>query len=112
MKRLLCTILTLCVLFGCMGIFAMPVSAAGPSAPLSATYTLANETDGFAEGEVKIELNPSELTNRDVMLYWGNADGKLEGYSYLARIKVKEAVIIYKFSISPRPSVSQPQISI
>ena len=60
----------------------------GASIPISATYTLDNDTDGFAAGKVTVKMPSDETTNRSIIMYWANEAGKLEGYTALAKYKV------------------------
>ncbi len=54
-----------------------------PSAPLSATYTLANDTDGFATGTVQVKMPINDMTNRCIALFWGDERGVFDNYSYI-----------------------------
>ncbi|MBQ8345908.1 MAG: metallophosphoesterase [Clostridia bacterium] len=62
-----------------------------PAAPVSATYTLENETDGMADGSLEIQLAEGH-TATDIVMYWANAEGKLTGYTALAKFKVASDV--------------------
>ncbi|MBR2903470.1 MAG: hypothetical protein IKC37_02370, partial [Clostridia bacterium] len=53
-----------------------------PSAPLSATYSLEKDTDGYATGTVSVTMPTSDLTDRCIALFWGDDDGVFENYSY------------------------------
>lgn len=55
-------------------------------APSEVTYTLKNETDGMADGTVTVKLSATNLA-KDIVMYWGNAEGKLAGYTALAKFK-------------------------
>jgi hypothetical protein len=70
---------------------------AGASAPLSATYKLDNDTDGFATGTVTVKMPSDETKNRSIVMYWANESGKLEGYTSLAKFKVKGASTTFTF---------------
>ena len=61
-----------------------------PVAPVSAAYTLNNNTDGFADGNVTVKLSGLSAENAatDIVMYWGDANGRLEGYTALAQHKV------------------------
>ena len=61
-----------------------------PVAPVSATYTLKNNTDGFADGDVSVKLSGLSAENAatDIVMYWGDANGRLAGYTALAQHKV------------------------
>lgn len=69
----------------------------GASAPLSATYKLENETDGFACGTVTVKMPSDETNNRSIVMYWADANGKLTGYTSLAKFKVTGATTTFTF---------------
>ena len=56
-------------------------------APVSATYQLKNNTDGFSEGTLTVKLG-ADNSAEDIVCYWANDKGKLEGYTSLAKFKV------------------------
>lgn len=56
-------------------------------APLSVDYVLENETNGRADGTLYITL-PVLHNAQDVYMWWADENGKLEGYTALARFKV------------------------
>lgn len=56
-------------------------------APLNVVYTLENDTDGMADGTLKVML-PADTPAKDIVMYWGDENGKLEGYTALARFRV------------------------
>lgn len=56
-------------------------------APISATYKLDNSGDGMADGILNIQL-PENHNADDIYMWWGNGEGKLPGYTHLARFKV------------------------
>lgn len=58
------------------------------SAPAAVTYDLADPADGYATGTVTVRMPADETANRSIVMYWGDADGKLEGYTSLSRFKV------------------------
>jgi len=63
--------------------------------PLSATYVLANETDGFSEGTLTVKLG-EDNTAEDIVCYWADDNGKLEGYTSLAKFKVTGETTVRK----------------
>lgn len=62
-------------------------SAHAPELPISASYQLKNDTDGFAEGRLQMTFGQDSAAT-DVIPYWGNENGKLKGYTALAKFKV------------------------
>ena len=58
-----------------------------PGKPLSVSYELADDTDGFAEGILTVKLAEGDSAT-DVICYWGDDDGRLEGYTAHAKFKV------------------------
>lgn len=61
-----------------------------PVTPAGAVYSLNNNTDGFADGNVTVKLTGLSAENAatDIVMYWGDANGRLEGYTALAQHKV------------------------
>lgn len=60
-----------------------------PDAPVSATYQLDNDTDGYAAGTVTVTMPEYDAADRrDIVMYWADDNGKLEGYTALAKFKV------------------------
>ena len=72
-------------------------SDVGVSMPISATYTLDHDTDGFATGKVTVKMPSDETTNRSVIMYWADNAGKLEGYTALAKYKVTGETTTFTF---------------
>lgn len=68
-----------------------------PAAPLGAAYTLNNNTDGFADGTVTVKLSGllTENAASDIVMYWGDAKGRLAGYTALAQHKVTGEVTTF-----------------
>ncbi len=66
---------------------------------LSATYTQAGSPDGYAAGTVTVTVNMSdeEAAERRIIMYWGNEEGKLEGYTHLPLLKIQGEVTTYTF---------------
>lgn len=54
-----------------------------PSAPLSATYALENDTDGFATGRVSVKMPTDDMKERCIALFWGDEEGVFEDYTYI-----------------------------
>ena len=72
-------------------------SDVGVSMPISATYTLDHDTDGFATGKVTVKVPSDETTNRSIIMYWADNAGKLEGYTALAKYKVTGETTTFTF---------------
>ena len=72
-------------------------SDVGVSMPISATYTLDHDTDGFATGKVTVKMPSDETTNRSIIMYWADHAGKLEGYTALAKYKVTGETTTFTF---------------
>ena len=72
-------------------------SDVGVSMPISATYTLDHDTDGFATGKVTVKVPSDETTNRSIIMYWADHAGKLEGYTALAKYKVTGETTTFTF---------------
>lgn len=66
-------------------------------APTSATYELKNATDGMADGTLTITL-PEGHGAEDIYMWWGNENGKLEGYTRLARFKVSSNTVVHEMT--------------
>ena len=68
-----------------------------PAAPVGAVYTLNNNTDGFADGNVTVKLSGLSAENAatDIVMYWGDANGRLAGYTALAQHKVTGEVTTF-----------------
>lgn len=56
-------------------------------APTAATYEIKDPTSGLADGDITVEL-PKDHGASAIQAFWGTKDGKLEGYTGLAPIKV------------------------
>ena len=69
----------------------------GASTPISATYELENDTDGFATGTVTVKMPTDETQNRSIVMYWADGSGKLAGYTALAKFKVTGASTSFTF---------------
>ncbi len=69
----------------------------GASAPLSATYKPENDTDGFATGTVTVKMPSDETLNRSIVMYWADENGKLAGFTSLAKFKVTGATTTFTF---------------
>ncbi len=71
--------------------------SAGVSAPISATYKLENDTDGFATGTVTVKMPMSETSGRSIVMYWADENGKLSGYTSLAKFKITSSTTEFTF---------------
>ena len=69
----------------------------GVSAPTSASYKLEHDSDGFATGTVTVKMPMSETKNRSIVTYWADANGKLPGYTSLAKFKVTGETTSFTF---------------
>ena len=67
------------------------------SAPISATYELENDTDGFATGTVTVKMPADKTSNRSIVMYWADGNGKLAGYTSLAKFKVTGETSTFTF---------------
>lgn len=56
-------------------------------APTAATLTLDDATSGMADGRLAITLPQNHYAD-DIYMWWGDENGKLDGYTMLARFKV------------------------
>ncbi len=73
-----------------VGITILPLDPSeikAPGKPISAEYKLANDTDGYSEGKLTVKFAPDDPA-KDVVCYWGNEQGKLDGYTALAKFKI------------------------
>lgn len=67
---------------------SVQITVAGETtAPVSAKLTLDNPQSGMADGTITINL-PAGHNVDDIYVWWGNEQGKLPGYTRLARFKV------------------------
>ncbi len=64
-----------------------PSEIVKPAKPLSAEYVLKNNTDGFSEGTLTVNTSKDNIA-KDIVCYWADSNGKLEGYTALAKFKV------------------------
>ena len=69
-------------------------------APTSATYNVNNEGSGYANGTVSVTMPQGQTDNRSIVMYWANENGKLEGYTSLARFKVTGETTSFTFTNS------------
>lgn len=58
-----------------------------PKAPIDATYTITGKGSGLAAGTLTVTL-PKESGATDLLPYWGDDNGKLAGYTAMAKFKV------------------------
>ena len=80
-------------------------------APLNAvSYTLDNETDGFANGSVVITKSEDNETAQHCVLYWGDAEGKpLAGYTGMAMFRLNGSRTVYRmpeYTVIPEGAVT------
>lgn len=66
-------------------------------APLSATYKLDKEGSGLADGTLTIKL-PEDHDADDIYMWWGDDNGKLAGYTRLARFKVTGTTVTHRMT--------------
>ena len=63
----------------------------------SLQYVLDNNSDGYANGTVKVKKDPDDDTITDCVMYWADANGKpLEGYTSLAMFKLEEEITVHR----------------
>ena len=72
----------------------------GLKAPVSATYNIENPQSGYAKGTVTVTMGSNQLDNRSIVMYWADANGRLNGYTPLARFKVSGEVTSFTFTDS------------
>jgi hypothetical protein len=67
-------------------------------APMTVTYTHSGRV-GYATGKVTVTLDmpPEKLADLRLLMYWGDENGKLPGYTHLPIRKVQGAVTDYAF---------------
>lgn len=65
--------------------------------PASASYTLTGEMAGFATGTVSVTMADGETKDRSIVMYWADDNGKLKGYTSLAKFKVTGKTTEYTF---------------
>lgn len=71
-----------------MALASVKITVVGETtAPVSAKLTLDNPQSGMADGTLTINL-PAGHNADDIYVWWGNEQGKLPGYTRLARFKV------------------------
>lgn len=66
-------------------------------APISVTYELDNEKNGMADGTLTVKLHENHGAD-DIYMWWGNDNGKLAGYTALARFKVTGTTVTHKMT--------------
>ncbi len=72
-----------------------PTVPSQTQAPLSATYTLGG--DGFASGTVSVTMPYGISGGYDIVMYWANESGALDGYTSLAKFKVTAETTSFTF---------------
>lgn len=86
-----------CIAMATITVGSGAASDTSVSAPLSATYDLVNDTDGFAAGTVTVTMPADEVKNRSIVMYWADSEGKMDGYTALSRFKVKGETTSFTF---------------
>ncbi len=85
-----------------VGITILPLDPSeikDPVKPVSAEYKLANDTDGYSEGKLTVKIAPDNSA-KDIVCYWADANGKLPGYTALAKFKIKGETTVFDFPAS------------
>lgn len=73
------------------------VEAGSATSLESVTYTLDNETDGFANGTVVVTKDEDNESAAHCVLYWGDAEGKpLEGYTSMGMFRLTGTRTVYR----------------
>jgi len=81
------------------------IKEATPQALTSVNYKLNNDTDGFANGRVTVKCDEDNFAATDCVLYWADDNGRLEGYTSLAKFKLtgtKTVFDMYSNTIIPQ----------
>ena len=65
----------------------------------TATYARAGSADGYADGTVTVTVNMTaeEAVGRRIVMYWGNEEGRLKGYTALPLRKVTGEMTVFTF---------------
>ncbi len=66
--------------------------------PVSAEYTPSG--NGYASGTISVTMADTQLSDRSIVMYWADANGKLSGYTSLARFKVTGKTTRFTFTDS------------
>lgn len=64
--------------------------------PLSATYELKNDTDGLAEGTLTVVIDEELNSATDIIPYWADENGILEGYKSLYAFRVTGETTVFE----------------
>ena len=70
------------------------------TAPSNVTYTLKDSTSGFADGTLNITL-PQNHNATDIYMWWGDNNGKLEGYTMLSKFKIPSGKSSFTHQMTP-----------
>ena len=70
----------------------------GVLAPNSAEYTPSG--NGYAGGTVTVNMPNEALSNYNIVMFWADENGPLDGYTLLARVKVYSSVVTHTFTKS------------
>ena len=73
-------------------------------APISATYTLEDATNGMADGTISVTLSENNSAT-SILMYWADDNGPLEGYTALAKFKVTGTVT--EHAMTPNTMIPQ-----
>ncbi len=66
--------------------------------PQSVEYTPSK--NGYASGTISVTVAGDQLSNRSIVMYWADANGRLNGYTSLARFKVTGKTTQFTFTDS------------
>ena len=73
-------------------------SVDGVVAPEGAEYTPSG--NGYAGGTVTVNMPNEALSNYNIVMFWADENGPLDGYTLLARVKVYSSVVTHTFTKS------------
>ncbi len=73
-----------------------PADAPIPEKPVEAKYELKDPTSGLAAGKLTVKLKENEIAE-NIIPYWGDENGKLEGYTPLAKFKATSTEVTFDF---------------
>ena len=68
--------------------------------PSKVTYTLKDAASGLADGTLDITL-PEVHNATDIHMWWANDNGKLDGYTMLAKFKVPSGKTSFTYEMTP-----------
>ncbi|MBO5744282.1 MAG: hypothetical protein J6R60_00685, partial [Clostridia bacterium] len=67
-----------------------------PEKPLNVSYDIEDPKSGMAKGKLSITLKENEIA-KNIVPFWADDNGKLEGYTSLAKIKASSTEVEYEF---------------